>query len=116
MTTTMKTEVILACAAALAAIGIGARRAPEAPKAASPIRALLVLGGCCHDYENQKDILTKGISERANVEFTIAYDPDKGTTHKNPVYENSEWSKGFDVVIHDECTSDVTDIGFVEGI
>ena len=24
--------------------------------------ALLVIGGCCHDYANQKDILTKGIS------------------------------------------------------
>ena len=33
---------------------------------ARPIRDLLVIGGCCHDYERQKDILTKGISARAN--------------------------------------------------
>src|SRR5205809_668421 len=70
-----------------------------------PIRALLVLGGCCHDYEKQKDILSKGISERANVQWAIAYDPDKGTKHKNPVYDNPEWSKGFDVIVHDECES-----------
>src|SRR5688500_15692913 len=44
-----------------------------------PIKALLVIGGCCHDYAKQKDILTKGISARANVEWTVAYDPDAGT-------------------------------------
>src|SRR5687768_8590724 len=33
-----------------------------------PLRALLITGGCCHDYAKQKDILKKGIEERANVE------------------------------------------------
>jgi type 1 glutamine amidotransferase len=81
-----------------------------------PIRALLVLGGCCHDYENQKDIITKGISERANVQWSIAYDPDKGTKHKNPVYDNPEWYKGFDVVVHDECESDVKETDVINSI
>ena len=81
-----------------------------------PIRALLVLGGCCHDYEKQKDIITKGISERANVQWAIAYDPDKGTKHKNPVYDNPEWYKGFDVVVHDECSSDVKETAVIDGI
>jgi type 1 glutamine amidotransferase len=76
---------------------------------AKPIKALLVLGGCCHDYAKQKDVLAKGIAERANVEVTIAYDPDKGTKHLNPVYEKEDWAKGYDVVIHDECTADVKD-------
>lgn len=86
------------------------------PQDEKPIRALLVLGGCCHDYEKQKDIITKGISERANVSWTIAYDPDKGTKHLNPVYENPEWYKGFDVVVHDECESDVKDTGVISSI
>jgi type 1 glutamine amidotransferase len=85
-------------------------RAGDSPK---PIRALLVIGGCCHDYAAQKDILTKGISARANVEWKISYDPDKGTKHLNPIYENPEWAKGFDVIVHDECCSDVTDPGSV---
>src|ERR1043166_6356594 len=29
---------------------------------AEPLRALLITGGCCHDYEAQKKILSKGIS------------------------------------------------------
>jgi len=81
-----------------------------------PIKALLVCGGCCHDYLHQKDILTKGVSARANVEWTIAYDPDTTTHHKNPVYDNPDWYKGFDVIVHDECSSDVKDMETIDRI
>jgi type 1 glutamine amidotransferase len=81
-----------------------------------PLKALLVLGGCCHDYEAQKDILKDGISARAHVEITIAYDPDKTTKHLNPVYENPDWAAGYDVIIHDECTADVKDLDIIERI
>jgi type 1 glutamine amidotransferase len=88
-------------------------RAADEPK---PIRALLVIGGCCHDYKAQKDLLTRGISSRANVEWTIAYDPDTGTKHLNPIYEKADWYKGFDVIVHDECSADVKDIATIEKI
>jgi putative heme-binding domain-containing protein len=78
-----------------------------------PVRALLVIGGCCHDYKAQQKIITEGVSARANVEWTISYDPDKGTQHKNPVYDNPDWAKDFDVVVHDECTAGVTDVPFI---
>jgi len=81
-----------------------------------PIRALLVAGGCCHDYKNQKDILTKGISARANVQWKIAYDPNTSTSHLNPVYLDDNWAKGFDVVLHDECSADVKDLKVIERI
>jgi type 1 glutamine amidotransferase len=81
-----------------------------------PIRALLVAGGCCHDYKHQKDILTRGISARANVEWVIAYDPATGTDHLNPVYDKEDWAKGFDVIVHDECSADVKDLATIERI
>jgi type 1 glutamine amidotransferase len=81
-----------------------------------PIRALLVIGGCCHDYAKQKDILTKGISARANVEWTIAYDPDTSTKHLNPVYQKADWAKDFDIVVHDECSADVKDVDVINRI
>jgi type 1 glutamine amidotransferase len=81
-----------------------------------PIRALLVLGGCCHEYDKQKDAITKGISARANVEWAITYDADKGTKHLNPVYDKADWYKGFDVIVHDECSSDVKDLETINGI
>ena len=81
-----------------------------------PIRALLVAGGCCHDYENQKGLLTRGLSRRANIQWTIAHDPDTSTRHKNPIYDRPDWSKDFDVVVHDECSSDVNDMKVIETI
>jgi type 1 glutamine amidotransferase len=91
-------------------------RAEDKPGSDKPIRALFVCGGCCHDYAKQKDIITQGISARANVVWTIAYDPDKGTKHLNPVYENPDWAKNFDVIVHDECTADVKDMGAIDNI
>ncbi len=32
-----------------------------------PLKALLITGGCCHDYKTQKDILKTGIEARANI-------------------------------------------------
>ncbi len=81
-----------------------------------PIRALLVLGGCCHDYETQQELLSKGITERAHVDVVIAYDSDKTTKHLNPVYESPVWARDFDVVIHDECSSGVTDLALIDRI
>jgi type 1 glutamine amidotransferase len=90
--------------------------ARAADPAVKPIRALLVTGGCCHDYAQQKKILTEGISARAPVEWTIEYSDKTTTDIKFPVYENPDWSKGFDVVVHNECVSDVKDLDWIERI
>ncbi len=86
----------------------------------SPLKVLMVCGGCCHDYENQKHILAEGISARANVEFTIVHEEGpKGKAdkeHKVSIYEKADWAKGYDVVLHNECFGGVTDVPFVEGI
>jgi type 1 glutamine amidotransferase len=103
-------------ALAAAAIGLAPPSPAPAVEETKPIRALLILGGCCHDYKKQQDILTKGISARANVQWAVSYDPDTGTKHLNPWYEKEDWAKGFDVVVHDECCSDVKDIKTVEKI
>ena len=84
--------------------------------ASKPIRALLVIGGCCHDYAKQKDILSKGITARANVDITVAYDPDTTKKHLNPVYGDPGWAKGFDVIVHDECSGDVKDLALINRI
>src|SRR3954467_15339307 len=103
-------------AAAVALFAAALLASARAADADAPIRALLVVGGCCHDYAAQKDILTKGVSARANVQWAIAYDPDTSTKHKNPVYDSADWAKGFDVVVHDECSSDVKDPETVDRI
>lgn len=81
-----------------------------------PIKALLVIGGCCHQYDIQKDALVKGITQRAHVEISVAFDPDKSTSHLNPIYENDNWADGYDVIIHDECSANVKDLKAIERI
>ena len=102
--------------AVLVVAGLMSAAPGRADDAAKPIRALLVIGGCCHDYAKQKDILTKGISARANVQWTIAYDPDTGTKHLNPVYNSADWAKNFDVIVHDECCSDVKELEIINRV
>ena len=85
--------------------------------AAEPLRALLITGGCCHDYEAQKKILTEGISARANVTWTIVHEGDADSkTTKFSIYEKPDWAKGFDVVVHNECSGMVTNVDWVEHI
>jgi type 1 glutamine amidotransferase len=87
--------------------------ADAAPK---PLRALLVIGGCCHDYGKQKEILKAGIEERVNVIVDVEYNSDKGTRARFPAYEKPNWAAEYDVVIHDECSADVKDTLYVENI
>jgi type 1 glutamine amidotransferase len=110
----MRTRTLLAAAVLTAGVlAVLAADKPADKPAAKSIKALLVIGGCCHKYDEQKDALTKGISARANVEWTVAYDADTTTKHLNPVYANADWAKGFDVVVHDECSSDVKDLDVI---
>ena len=80
----------------------------------------MICGGCCHDYESQKKILSEGITERANVEWTIVHEdaPEKKNerTHKVSIYLKPEWWKGYDVVVHNECFGMLNDNAFIEGI
>lgn len=83
---------------------------------AKPLRALLITGGCCHDYEKQKQILAEGISARANVTWEVVHEGGKSTSHKISIYENPKWADAYDVVVHNECFSDVKEVDWVEKI
>ena len=80
------------------------------------LRVLLVLGGCCHDYEMQKTLLKVGIESRINAVVDFEFNPDKSTSAKFPRYESADWAKEYDVVIHDECSASVTDPAYVKRI
>lgn len=61
------------------------RKAGSRPR---PLRALLITGGCCHEYDAQAVTLMQGISKRANVEFTLVRDKGAdGTQHKVSAYQ-----------------------------
>ena len=87
--------------------------AAEPPK---PLKVLLVCGGCCHDYTSQKELLSKGMMERAHMDVMVVHEGGTVTNSKIPLYEKKDWSKGFDVVIHDECFSDVKENAWTQNI
>ena len=80
-----------------------------------PLRALMVCGGCCHDFKNQKGILSEGIAARANVEFTLVHE-GSDRTNRVSIYEKRDWWKGYDVVLHNECFGYMDDDKLIENI
>ncbi len=99
---------------ALALVGLFAASASAA--APKPLRALLITGGCCHDYAKQKDILKKGLEARANVVVDQIHSDDKSTKPPLPIYGNADYAKGYDIVIHDECSADIKDPAVIAGV
>lgn len=106
--------VIALLPAALPALATAAE--PTKFTAAEPLRVLLVAGGCCHDYAVQTQILKKGIEARVSSKVDVVYNPDTSTKATFEIYGNPHWAKGYDVVLHDECSADVTDPAYVERI
>jgi hypothetical protein len=99
------------------AIGAAAWLAMPATRAAEkPLRILLITGGCCHDYAHQKDILKKGLEERANVVVDQLHTGDSTTHPPLAILGHPDYANGYDLVIHDECGSDISDPAIVEGV
>jgi len=76
-----------------------------------PLKALLIAGGCCHDYKGQTKVLSEGIQERANVQVDVYWTDDRSTNPPLPIYDNPDWAKGYDIIIHDECAAGNADLG-----
>ncbi len=82
------------------------------------IKALLITGGCCHDYDKQKTIIPTGIGERTNlkIEWKIIHQGGSTTDTAIPFYQNPNWAENFDVVVHNECFAGVKDKTFIDKI
>ena len=85
-------------------------------KSDKPLRALLVTGGCCHNYPLQSAALTNAVGKLANVQWTVVNEGGSGTKAMILLYEKPDWAKGFDVVVHNECFADTTDHDYIRKI
>lgn len=86
------------------------------PTGAPPIRALLIAGGCCHDYASQQSVIAAGIQARANVQVDVYWTDNSTTTPVLPLYRKLNWAEDYDVIIHDECAADIKDEALVNRI
>jgi type 1 glutamine amidotransferase len=100
----------------LTALGLFAAITSGEAAEPKPLKALLIAGGCCHDYASQKNLLKEGLEARLHVTVDVAYSPDKNTKATFEPYEKPDWAKGYDIVIHDECSADVKDMPYVQNI
>ena len=80
------------------------------------LKILLVAGGCCHDYPTQTKLLKEGLEKRINSQVTVVLSSDTSTKATFKIYESDDWAKGYDVVIHDECSANVTDKPYIDRI
>ncbi len=107
-----KLPALLASGLTAVALFSGAIHAADTP----PLRVLLITGGCCHDYASQKDILKEGLEKRANVVVTQIHTDDKSTKPPLAILGNPDYAKGYDVIIHDECGSDINDPAVIQQV
>lgn len=73
---------------------------------AAPLRALLITGGCCHNYPFQAAQLTNALARHAPVTWKIVNEGGTGTKAEIALYDDPRWAAGFDVVVHNECFAD----------
>jgi hypothetical protein len=81
-----------------------------------PLRVLLITGGCCHDYNQQKDLLKRGLEERANVRIDQVHSTDRTTRPPLAIFGQPDYAGGYDLVIHDECAADISDPAVIEAV
>ena len=80
------------------------------------IRALLITGGCCHNYKYQSKALLEGVAKEAEVEWKVVNEGGSGTRAQISLYDDPDWAFGFDVVVHNECFANTTDEKYIRKI
>lgn len=89
----------------------------EAQDAKAPIKILLITGGCCHDYAFQTKAMQMALKDRGiDADWTVFNEGGTGTRAEIDLYKNPDWSKGFDVVVHNECFADTTNPEYIRSI
>ena len=101
--------LLLLVIAALTAVTANAADKPK-------LKGLLITGGCCHDYDNQKQIIADGLAQRMSIDFDVVHEGGTGREHKVSVYSEPGWAKKYDVIVHNECFGGVKDDAFVKSI
>jgi uncharacterized protein len=86
-------------------------------QAAEPVKILLITGGCCHDYEYQTKTMREAFVEHGiDVDWKVIHEGGSGTEAEIGLYDNPDWAKGFDVVIHNECFANTKSEAYIRKI
>jgi type 1 glutamine amidotransferase len=62
---------------------------------AKPLKALILAGGCCHDYKTLVPFLTNSLAERVNITFDVDFSFAR--------LGNKDFADAYDVIVYDVC-------------
>jgi uncharacterized protein len=82
----------------------------------TPINALIISGGCCHDYSAQDKALMDLLNPLMPIHWTVVLGMTSLPGGKLPFYQNPDWAKGYDIVVHNECWTDDPSQQFLQQI
>ncbi|MEJ6573174.1 MAG: ThuA domain-containing protein [Akkermansiaceae bacterium] len=114
----MKLNWIIQCVAAVTLL-MGASQAEGENKQfykGKPIKALLITGGCCHNYKFQSKALTMASEAKAPIQWTVHNKGGKGTHAEIELYNDPNWAKPYDVVVHNECFAKTSNPEYIRKI
>ena len=61
--------------------------AADKPYSGKPLKALIITGGCCHNYKFQSEALTSAIKKVADAEVTVVNEGGTGTRAEIDLYK-----------------------------
>lgn len=67
------------------------------------IRAMLIAGGCCHDYPAQAATLMKLFQNDLPIDWTFHYLAWGNNRSAPALYDDPEWYRGYDIIVHNDC-------------
>lgn len=67
------------------------------------IKALMVAGGCCHDYPAQAAIFMRQLHEELPIDWTFQYLNWQANREAPAFYSDPNWFQGYDIVVHNDC-------------
>lgn len=91
-------------------------RAADKLYSGKPLRVLLITGGCCHNYDFQSKAMEAGVRAQVDSEWKIVNEGGTGTRGQIALYDQVDWAKPYDVVVHNECFADTADAAYIRKI
>ena len=77
-------------------------------------KALMLTGGCCHDYTKQKVIISEALKKSDDVTTDIIH--EQNMNKMKEILSKKDWHKGYDFVIYNICHAHEKDGAFVDSV
>jgi uncharacterized protein len=96
------------------ALALGAFTFGLSAKEAKTLNGLMITGGCCHDYKNQQNIISEGVSKRLKVKWEIFFEMNQEKSKEH--LSKKGWADKADFIVWNHCFAKEKDSKFVDSL